>query len=177
MAVLDTIVIQHKHIIAFKCCLFTLKCEYEYRSLHRQNTPIYFSCAVDCLCDLPCLSAQTTLPSGRHPMFLRYSGLQQPVIFPCNVAETQYKGMITQSSHNRNQRARGLMHKLAIARAALCMAVRRSILGIQLCKKHTAFSGKIRHTQKSKLQQWRFVQISYPDIAAFYNTAYIAAKK
>ena len=94
MAVFDTIVIQHKHIIAFKCCLFTLKCEYEYRSLHRQNTPIYFSCAVDCLCDLPCLSAQTTLPSGRHPMFLRYSGPQQPVTSLCNVEEVQDKGML-----------------------------------------------------------------------------------
>ena len=99
------------------------------------------------------------------------------MIFPCNVAETQYKGMITQSSHNRNQRARGLMHKLAITRAALCMAVRKSILGMQLYQEHTAFSDNIRHVQKLQLLQWRFAEISYPDIAAFYNTAYIAAKK
>lgn len=57
------------------------------------------------------------------------------------------------------------------------MAVRKSILGMQLYQEHTAFSDNIRHVQKLQLLQWRFAEISYPDIAAFYNTAYIAAKK
>lgn len=56
------------------------------------------------------------------------------------------------------------------------MAVRKSILGMQLYQEHTAFSDNIRHVQKLQLLQWRFAEISYPGIAAFYNTAYIAAK-